>query len=575
MDKRPEEEQEYYKEIVDLLNHYEEGWDIFINASKAKDYDYPVTRKKEFEDDPYLPDTWLALADKVISIIATKKFELDVYPNRIEIIRADQMLDAYTTTGLPDSYKHWSFGKRREEEERKYDQSKHLAYEIVINSVPCLAYCMDTNTPLMQMLVIAHASYGHNTVFKNNYMFQQFTDAENILADISSLREFQFECEQKYGWKEVSDFIDFCHAMQFMDTPDTANKKPLSRKDREEKAQKIKEAMSKTGIRESVFDHGAAESFNKANAGNDNGSRKGPRNILAYMADNAPHLADWQRHFMRMRSSLSQYFKPQIYTQVLNEGIATFTHDKILTSLFDIGLIDYGMYQEFKHSHHQVIYQPSAVQKQRNPRTGDIENVFVGANMNPYALGYGILVDIERICMEPNEEDKRWFPYIAGNGDWLGTIKHIMESCNDETFIESYLTPNIIRKFGLFAIEENDRKQYLEVTAVQTEEGFQALRSQLAKDKRIDDMIPNISVHNYQDRTDRCLVLRHQSSEGRLLDHETTQQILEFMHRYWEHPVVIESVDEAGQVLETHSSPMNYNYKLQRRADGPQRRPRP
>ena len=56
-----------------------------------------------------------------------------------------------------------------------------LAYEIVINSNPCISYNMEENTMAMQALVMAHAAFGHNHFFKNNYLFQQWTDAEAIL----------------------------------------------------------------------------------------------------------------------------------------------------------------------------------------------------------------------------------------------------------------------------------------------------------------------------------------------------------------------------------------------------------
>ena len=32
-------------------------------------------------------------------------------PNQIEVITAEQMLDAYSSVGMPLFYKHWSFGK--------------------------------------------------------------------------------------------------------------------------------------------------------------------------------------------------------------------------------------------------------------------------------------------------------------------------------------------------------------------------------------------------------------------------------------------------------------------------------
>ena len=38
--------------------------------------------------------------------------------------------------------------------------------------------------------------------------------------------------------------------------------------------------------------------------------------------------------------------------------------------------------------------------------------------INPYTLGYHMMQDIKRICENPTEEDKKWFPYLA-NTDWL------------------------------------------------------------------------------------------------------------------------------------------------------------
>ena len=44
--------------------------------------------------------------------IGLRDLKLDVYPNQIEVITAEQMLDAYTSTGMPLMYRHWSFGKQ-------------------------------------------------------------------------------------------------------------------------------------------------------------------------------------------------------------------------------------------------------------------------------------------------------------------------------------------------------------------------------------------------------------------------------------------------------------------------------
>lgn len=100
-------------------------------------------------------------------------FGLDTYPNQLEIITAEQMMDAYTSVGMPVSYAHWSFGKHFLATEKGYKRGQMgLAYEIVINSNPCIAYLMEENSLTMQALVIAHAAYGHNSFFKGNYLFK-------------------------------------------------------------------------------------------------------------------------------------------------------------------------------------------------------------------------------------------------------------------------------------------------------------------------------------------------------------------------------------------------------------------
>ena len=76
-----------------------------------------------------------------------KGFGLDTYPNQLEIITAEQMMDAYASVGMPVIYRHWSYGKQFMPTEKNYSRGHMgLAYEIVINSDPCIAYLMEENS---------------------------------------------------------------------------------------------------------------------------------------------------------------------------------------------------------------------------------------------------------------------------------------------------------------------------------------------------------------------------------------------------------------------------------------------
>ena len=88
-----------------------------------------------------------------------------------------------------------------------------LAYEIVINSNPCIAYLMEENTMTMQALVVAHACYGHNSFFKNNYLYRTWTDATSIIDYLVFAKQYMSQCEERHGVEEVEKMLDSCHAL--------------------------------------------------------------------------------------------------------------------------------------------------------------------------------------------------------------------------------------------------------------------------------------------------------------------------------------------------------------------------
>ncbi len=123
-------------------------------------------------------------------------------------------MDAYASIGMPVYYHHWSFGKQFLATESRYKRGQMgLAYEIVINSDPCIAYLMEENTLPMQALVIAHAAYGHNSFFKGNHLFKQWTAANAIIDYLVFARNFIADCEERHGQDAVERLLDSCHAL--------------------------------------------------------------------------------------------------------------------------------------------------------------------------------------------------------------------------------------------------------------------------------------------------------------------------------------------------------------------------
>src|SRR5437870_4399931 len=268
--------------------------------------------------------------------VARDELGLDVYPNQIEVITAEQMLDAYSSVGMPLFYKHWSFGKHFAFQEASYRKGlMGLAYEIVINSSPCISYLMEENSATMQTLVIAHAAFGHNHFFKNNYLFKQWTDADGILDYLEFAKRYVAHCEERHGRLAVEHTLDAAHALMSHGIDRYPGKKSLDLRAEE------KRAGRRRAHEESAFNdlwRTVPGGKVKSDAILDVERRRQmlglpQENLLYFLEKTAPRLRPWQREILRIVRHIAQYFYPQSQTKVMNEGTATYVHYRILSRL--------------------------------------------------------------------------------------------------------------------------------------------------------------------------------------------------------------------------------------------------
>lgn len=469
-----------------------------------------------------------------------RRFGLDTYPNQLEIITAEQMMDAYASVGMPVNYRHWSYGKEFISTEKNYRRGHMgLAYEIVINSNPCISYLMEENTMAMQALVIAHAAYGHNSFFKGNYLFRMWTDASSIIDYLVYAKNYVAECEERHGIGAVEEFIDSCHALQNhgVDRYRRPSKKSLAeelaqRRDREQYAQRQVNDLWRTLPRRAEKEEEAAA------------PKRFPadpeENLLYFIEKNAPLLEPWQREIVRIVRKIAQYFYPQRQSQVMNEGWATFWHHKLLNTMYDDGYLTDGVMIEWLKSHTNVIYQP---------KVGDRNY----SGLNPYALGFAMYTDIKRICEAPTEEDRHWFPDIAGK-PWLPTLDQAMRNYKDESFIGQFLSPKLMRDFRLFQITDDEHEPEIEVSAIHDESGYRRVREALSRQYDLGAREPNIQVWNVNLRGDRSLTLRHTQHNDRPLD-DSANEVLKHVARLWGFGVQLESVNARGDITRRWSVP--------------------
>ncbi|MEF8698577.1 MAG: SpoVR family protein [Candidatus Accumulibacter sp. UW26] len=482
------------------------------------------------------PSDWtFELLDQYHKVIraTAQRFGLDTYTNQLEIITAEQMMDAYASVGMPVNYRHWSYGKEFLATEKNYRRGQMgLAYEIVINSNPCISYLMEENTMAMQALVIAHAAYGHNSFFKGNYLFRMWTDASSIIDYLVYARDYVLSCEERHGVDAVELLLDSCHALMNYGVDRYRRPGKLSLAAERARAQE-REAYAQQQLNEIWRTLPPTPAKEIAEKAVQRFPAEPQENLLYFIEKNAPLLEPWQREIVRIVRKVAQYFYPQRQTQVMNEGWATFWHHHLLNTLYDDGHLADGIMIEWLKSHTNVVFQPPV----GHPAY---------SGMNPYALGFAMYSDIKRICQTPTDEDRYWFPEMAGS-DWLTTLDHAMRNFKDESFIGQYLSPNLMRNFRLFAIVDEEKAPKLEVSAIHDEAGYRNLREAMSHQYDLASREPNIQVWSVNLRGDRSLTLRHIQDNDRPL-HDSAEEVLKHVARLWGFAVHLESVDSSGRI---------------------------
>lgn len=268
---------------------------------------------------------------------------LDFFPMRFEICPAD-ILYAFGAYGMPTRFAHWSFGKAFHRIKMEYDYNLSRIYEMVINTNPCYAFLLESNSFIQNKLVVAHV-LGHSDFFKNNAYFAPTRRdmLETMAAGAARIAGY----EARYGRKDVEPFLDAALAVQ-------EHVNPLS----------PASAFPSHPIGQICAGCSPAVSSSPAEP---------ERDLLLFIIRHGRELSEWQQDILDVVREESLYFRPQQETKILNEGWATYWHVRIMREL-DLGERDA---LEFAKTHAGLI-QASRF------------------SLNPYLLGLRLLEDIER-----------------------------------------------------------------------------------------------------------------------------------------------------------------------------------
>ncbi|MDE2125889.1 MAG: SpoVR family protein [Armatimonadetes bacterium] len=441
---------------------------------------------------------------------------LDFYPTHFEVA-PDHVIYELGSYGLPARFSHWTFGRDYHHQKTLYEYGLARIYEIVFNTDPCQAFLLDSNSMLAHKFVVAHV-LGHNDFFKNNTYFERTNRqmVEQVRVHGNRIRKY----EETIGTDTVELFLDGALALADNFDPGlTAEFRPPVEPD--EGSGKAPSSLSGT-----EYDDLWNIRVEKRPAGDASPAAPEPtRDLLGFLRDRAPSLARWQRDILDIVRDETLYFIPQMRTKILNEGWASFWHERILTSL----PLTPEEHLEFRRLHASVISPGSRM------------------TINPYYVGYTILRDIERrwngeTSDEAPEENWRGEPIQRAAGGGMEKLFEVRSMECDVTFLRKYLTRALVERLDLYTYRRDDSGG--EARWVVQDAGWEKVRDTLV-DSMTNFGLPIITVEDddYMHRGE--LLLRH-AWDGKDLDVDYTSRTLAYLARIWRKPVHL-ATNQSGQ----------------------------
>jgi spore cortex formation protein SpoVR/YcgB (stage V sporulation) len=121
-------------------------------------------------------------------------------------------------------------------------------------------------------------------------------------------------------------------------------------------------------------------------------------------------------------------------------------------------------------------------------------------------------------------------------------LKDAWANYRDESFIEQFLSPKMMRDLRLFALSDSAEAPALTVSAIHDEMGYRRLRATLARQYDIGVSDPNIQVTGANLKGNRKLFLEHRMHRGVPLNGSLKAQVLPHIERLWGYEVSLEEV---------------------------------
>jgi stage V sporulation protein R len=432
---------------------------------------------------------------------------LEYYPVDFELV-PDRFMMETAVYGLPVRMPHWSFGVRYIHQLVQRNMGLSRIFEVMFPGDPCHAYMVDSNTLPENVLVMAHV-LGHADFSKRNALFvRSMQMAGGRILEQAAARAHRIDTAlHEHGQERVEATLDAALALEaHIDI-----NRPLHRLPYEGTPGGAVAPAAKPEERHHPFHDRFRTLPGEAAPPPKDETPKPPQippqpeyDLLWFIAQYGPQLDGWERDIFLAVREESFYFYPVFACQIMNEGWASYWHARLLR---EADFLPQDMYVSAIKAHSDVV-RPHASGRA------------VALTVNPYHLGFSM-----------------WERIVEREG--MEAARRICAEEDDFGFVRNHLDRELAEELDLFVYEANSNGE----VKIQTRD-IHAVREAILAPK-FNFGAPRIAATHVD--LDGSLTLVHDhKNDGRGLDVQRAERVLEYMVRVWRRPITLHTVDERG-----------------------------
>ncbi len=381
------------------------------------------------------------------------------------IVTNRDLLELSPKVMIPTLYDYWVHDVEVLKEKGKYELYPHNPYETVINTHPAISFYNDNNPDWLNVMIFYHV-LGHIDFFQSNAYYRHTWDydfAGKALSDKRLIAKLRSEHGRWVDYiiefvRGIDNMVGYYDTLSGLSRPSTGKAKKrldfyfdvfLQENKKVSTHEYVKEVerynrLSKefaAQAEEAFFsevEHKNPE-FQSLYKKNQKKKKTGKVDIIQFIAENSDFLNKeenkWAKSVVEVVRDTGLFFQPQIRTKIMNEGWASYWHERLF--LADERIKD-----------HEVEYARVNAGVTSMPRVG----------LNPYALGLRLFEYVEEMAdkgklsfkFQRIADDRQRRHYDADTGTGKDMIFQVRENLCDYLMVVNFLDQDFVNKHKLF-----------------------------------------------------------------------------------------------------------------------------